>query len=378
MRTALTAARLHDGTALREGHAVLVEGADVLDVLPRGKVPDDVPLTDLGSGTLVPGFVDLQVNGGGGVLLNERPDADGVRAIAAAHRAFGTTALLPTVITDAPEVMRAAAEGVRRARQEGVPGVIGLHVEGPFIDLSRKGAHPPGRIRALSEEDLAWLASLACGAVLLTLSPALVPPGTVRQLVDAGIVVSLGHSDATEEQVRAALDAGASGFTHLFNAMSQLGHRTPGMVGAALADRSSFVGLIADGHHVADTALRVALAAKPHDRIVLVSDAMPPAAGGPDVFHLQGRPATRSGGSLRLADGTLAGSVLTMDEALRYVVHRLGVSLEQAVPMTGLNPARWIGQEARHGRLAPGAAASLVHLSHDLTVKGVWAAGAKV
>jgi N-acetylglucosamine-6-phosphate deacetylase len=372
MRFVLGGARVLTTAGFAEGRAVVVAGGRIEAVVPASEIPAGVPVRDLGGGILVPGFVDVQVNGGGGVLLNEDPTPRGVRAIAAAHRRYGTTGMLPTVITDAPEVMRAAAEAIAQALREGAPGVLGIHVEGPFIDIRRKGAHPPQRVRPLGEDDLTWLSGLDCGVVLLTVSPCDVPPEMIRRLVRAGIVVSLGHSEATDAQALAALEAGASGFTHLFNAMSQLGHRSPGMVGAALSSPGAYAGLIADGFHVDDTALKVALAAKPHDRLVLVTDAMPPAAGGPDAFALQGREAMRRDGKLVLADGTLAGSTLTMDEAVRFAVERLGVALPEALAMASANPAAWIGLGGELGRIEAGYRASLVHLGDDLTVHATW------
>ena len=323
-------------------------------------------LTDFGPGTLAPGFIDLQVNGGGGVLFNEQPTVEGVKAISTAHRRFGTTGLLPTVITDWTEVMARAVEAVRQARAEGVPGVVGIHVEGPFLDLARRGAHPPEHVRAFDEADLEWLDPRGVGTLLLTVSPKAVPPDVIRKLVARGIIVSLGHSDATCEEAMAALAAGARCFTHLYNAMSQLSSRAPGMVGAALSDSQSHIGLIADGHHVDPAAIKIALAAKPRGKIFLVSDAMPTAAGGPDHFHLQGRRVERHGGRLTLADGTLAGSDLTMDEAVRFMAGSGLVSLEEALRMASLYPAELLGIESEAGRLVAGAAADFVHLDDQL------------
>jgi N-acetylglucosamine-6-phosphate deacetylase len=382
MRVALKGARLAtpDG-ALRPG-TLVVEGGVIAEV-GDGQAPAGAEVIRLDGGILAPGFVDVQVNGGGGILLNETPTPEGVLAIADAHARFGTTGLLPTVITDRPEVTWAAVDAVRRAREAGAKHVLGIHIEGPFLDPKRRGAHPPECIRAIGEDDISRLASAAhgpesCGAVLLTVSPAHVPPAVIERLVAAGVTISLGHSDATADQVLAALAAGASGFTHLFNAMSQLAHRAPGMVGAALASPEAYCGFIADGFHVDPLALRVALAAKPVDRMVMVSDAMPPAAGGPDRFELQGREVLRRDGRLELADGTLAGSNLTMAEALRYTVERLGVALPAALAMATANPAGWIGLGGQMGRLAPGLAASLVHLGDDLAVRAAWIAGRPV
>jgi N-acetylglucosamine-6-phosphate deacetylase len=380
MPFALSGATIHADGRLQDGMAVLVTDGIIDGLAPELAIPEEYEVVRLPGGFLVAGFVDLQVNGGGGVLLNDTPTAAGVRGIADAHAAFGTTGMLPTVITDRPEVTWAAVDAVRQARAEGAASVLGIHVEGPFIDLSRKGAHPPECIRDLAPEDFEHLARAArgpesCGAVLLTLSPAHVSPATIEKLVAAGVTVSLGHSEASADQAVAALAAGASGFTHLFNAMSQLSHRSPGMVGAALAEPSAYCGVIADGYHVDPLALRVAVAAKPADRLVLVSDAMPPAAGGPDRFALQGRAVERRDGRLVLADGTLAGSNLTMDEAVRFAVQRLGVPLVTALSMASAHPAAWIGLGHMTGRIAPRLRADLVLLGRDLGVRRVWVAG---
>lgn len=375
MAFALTGARIFDGDKIRDGLAAIVEGARIRDVVTAGRIAADVERRDLGGGLLAPGFIDVQVNGGGGALLNDTPSAETVKRIAASHRKFGTTGLLPTVITDAPEITEQAVAAVRQARAAGVPGVLGIHIEGPFLDPARKGAHEARFIRAMTEADVARLAHADCGAVMLTLAPNKVALAFVAKLAAAGILVSLGHSDAMAAEAQAALAVGARSFTHLFNAMSQMSGREPGMVGAALSDAGSYCGLIADGHHVHDAALKVALAAKARDRMILVSDAMPTAAGGPDRFELQGRTVTRRNGRLQLEDGTLAGSNLTMDEAVRYCTQKLGVSLEDALRMASLNPAAFLKRDRELGRIAPGYLASLVHLSDDLQVLQTWIDG---
>jgi len=375
MAFALTGARVFDGDKIRDGFAVIVEGSRIKDVVDAGRIAAGVTRRELSGGLLTPGFIDVQVNGGGGALLNDNPSVETVKRIAASHRKFGTTGLLPTVITDAPEITEQAIAAVRQARAARVPGVLGIHIEGPFLDPARKGAHDARFIRAMNEADAARLVLADCGVVMLTLAPNKVTPELIGKLVAAGILVSLGHSEATAAEAQAALAAGARSFTHLFNAMSQMTGREPGMVGAALADAQSYCGLIADGHHVHDAAIKVALAAKPHDRIVLVSDAMPAAAGGPDRFLLQGRAVTRRNGRLQLEDGTLAGSNLTMDEAVRYCTQRLGVSLEDALRMASLNPASFLKRNHELGRIVPGYLASLVHLSDDLQVLQTWIDG---
>ncbi|QIG47652.1 N-acetylglucosamine-6-phosphate deacetylase [Nordella sp. HKS 07] len=374
-RFALKGARLFDGDTIREGMAVVIDQEKIESILPAAKLTGDIPTLDLAGGLLAPGFVDAQVNGGGGVLLNEAPTVATIRRMAEAYRIYGTTSLLPTVITDRTDIIHQAADAVATARRENVPGVLGIHIEGPFLDPSRRGAHPPEYIRAITPDDVSWLTRLDCGIVLLTVSPSHVSPETIATLTRAGIIVSLGHSDATAPQAAAALAAGARGFTHLYNAMSQLQHREPGMVGAALADRASYCGIIADGHHVDPLALRVALAAKPRGHIFLVTDAMPPAAGGPARFKLQGREVEVRNGRLALSDGTLAGSVLTMDQALRYCVDILRLDLAEALRMASLYPSAFLGQDRVRGRIAPDYRADLVHLTDDLAVTTTWIDG---
>jgi N-acetylglucosamine-6-phosphate deacetylase len=374
MAFALIGAQVFDGENFQDDMAVVVEGRRISQFIPERDLSAGVERQKLAGGLLVPGFIDVQVNGGGGALLNNSPSVDVVKTIADSHCRFGTVGLLPTVITDAPEVTNAAIAAVRGARAQGVANVIGIHVEGPFLDPARKGAHDPHYIRDLSDGDIKLLANANCGAVMLTVAPNKVSPETICKLVAAGIRVSLGHAEANYTDVRAALDAGASSFTHLFNAMSQVTGREPGMVGTALADDKSFIGIIADGLHVHDTSLKLALKAATFDRFMLVTDAMPPAAGGPDQFELQGRSVQRVNGRLQLEDGTLAGSNLTMDEAVRYCVNHLDLPLASALQMASRNPARFLGRDDL-GRVAPGALASLVHLDDKLNVTQTWVEG---
>ena len=311
-------ARLFDGVALREDCALVVEDGAVQGIAAVAERPRGGAQHDLGGGVLAPGFVDWQVNGGGGVLFNATPTPEAIGAIAAAHRREGTTAILPTVITDAPEVLAAALEAAREAAKS-APGAFGVHVEGPYIDARRKGVHRarihPRHARSRTRDQL--IAAQA-GAMVVTLAPAAVGLDLIARLVAAGVIVSLGHAEASAEEAGAAFAAGASAVTHLFNAMSQLSSRAPGLVGAALADRRIVCGLIADGHHVHETAMRAAFNAKGARAIALVSDAMPPAAGGPPVFELQGRCVTRTGTRLVTDDGALAGAAITMLDSVRY------------------------------------------------------------
>ena len=339
-----------------------------------GERPRGGEQVDLGGGILSPGFIDWQINGGGGVLFNANPTVEGIAAIALAHRRAGVTAFLPTVVTDAPRVLAEALAGAREARDR-VPGALGIDVEGPFIDPGRKGVHPPEFIRPMKAADVDALIAARAGVMVVTLAPASVTTDLIARLAKAGIIVSLGHSDASAEEAQAVFDAGASAVTHLYNAMSQLSSRAPGVVGATLADPRIICGLIADGEHAHALAYRAALAAKGPRGIALVSDAMPPAAGGPGVFELQGRRMTRVGNKLTAQDGTLAGAAITMRDAVDYVVNGLRVPLADALMMATLTPARLLRVDDRIGRLEAGFRADLVHLTDALQVTEVWTGG---
>ncbi|MEE7457515.1 N-acetylglucosamine-6-phosphate deacetylase [Methylorubrum populi] len=378
---AIAAERVFDGERFLSDRVVVLREGRIADL--AAKPPAGMPVTRLAAGAiLAPGFVDCQVNGGGGVLLNDDASVAGIARIAAAHRRGGTTALLPTLITDTRPAIAAAIEGVAAAIRAGVPGILGIHLEGPFLSPARIGIHDPARIAEFGPGDADLLSGLgARGLTLVTLAPERVPPGAVADLVARGVRVCAGHTADDGPAIEAALDEGLTGFTHLFNAMSQMGPRAPGAVGLALAEGDAFAGIIADGHHVGDAQLRLALRLKGRDRLMLVSDAMPPVgcpSGGPrgeGAFTLFGRRITLSGDRLTGEDGTLAGAAITLAQAVRHMSTRGGASLEEALSMASLTPARFLGLEARLGRIAPGYAADLVALSPDLSVLGTWISG---
>lgn len=367
-------ARLFDGERLLDDHALVVEDGVIRALVDVEERPRSAEAIDCGGGILAPGLIDWQINGGGGVLFNAEPTAEGVARIARAFRREGVTGFLPTVVTDAPAVLEAALSAAREAERD-VPGALGIHVEGPFIDPRRPGIHPPQWIRPMREADARMLIEGRAGVTVVTLAPASVPLPLVAELARSGIVVSLGHAEASAEEAEAVFDAGARAATHLFNAMSPLTSRAPGVVGAVLADPRVICGLIADGEHVHPMACRAAIAAKGVGGIALVSDAMPPAAGGPDTFDLNGRRMTRVGLKLVDENGTLAGAAITLRDAVRYVAVTLGLPLASALAMATSTPARLLGLDGRIGRLAPGLEANLVHFTDALDVAGVWIGG---
>ena len=378
---ALTGARIFDGDAWHDGAALVVKGGEIEAIVPSGKIPAGVSRVETGGGLLVPGFVDIQVNGGGGVMLNDHPDVASIETICRAHAPFGTTALLPTLITDTPEITAAAIAAGEDATKRKVPGFLGLHLEGPHLSIARKGAHDPKLIRPMTAADEAALiaARRQLPVLLTTVAPESVKPAQVAALAKAGVIVSLGHSDTGYATAVAFAEAGASVVTHLFNAMSQIGNREAGLAGAAIDTGGLFAGLIADGIHVDPATMAIALRAKKGPgRIALVTDAMATIGTDMTSFTLNGRTIHRKGGSLRLADGTLAGADLDMISAVRFIHRVVGLDLDEALRMASLYPAQAVGQSSRHGRLGAGAAADIVSLSDDLDVRRVWIGGAPV
>ena len=376
MTIALRNGRVLGEEGFREGIAVLVEqgriSALVADDDPRVAAATTV---DLQGHTLLPGFIDAQVNGGGGHLFNNTPDVETLRQICRAHRRFGTTGCLPTLISDDAAVMARAIAATAEAIALGVPGVLGIHLEGPYIAPARKGTHDASKFRVPDAAEVAMAASLRNGVTLLTLAPEQVPAATIQALVQAGVIVAAGHTAGSYEQIRAGLAAGVSGFTHLYNAMSPLQGREPGAVGAALEDADSWCGIIVDGVHVHPASLRVALAAKPRGKLFLVTDAMPPVGAQDPSYSLYGEIITAVDGVVRNAAGALAGSALDMATAVRNTVRLLGVDLAEAARMASTYPAQFLGLGERYGRIAPGFQADLVLLDDDLQVVATWIAG---
>lgn len=367
--------RIFDGRRWHSNAAVLIEAGRIRGLTAWGEVPNGWPQRRLPDGAvLTPGFIDLQVNGGDGILLNDDPTAAGMRAIAGAHRRYGTTACLPTLITDSRQQTQAAIAAARTAA--GSDGVLGLHLEGPFISPARPGIHRADHIATPNLGDLDWLADLAgAGRSLVTLAPERLPDGFLRRLAAAGIRVSVGHSEATAEIVTRAVADGLSGVTHIFNAMPPFVGREPGIVGAALAEPGLTAGIIVDGIHVDPIAVRAAFAAKGADGMALVTDAMPSVGSTLGQFQLMGRTISLHEGRLTAKDGTLAGAHLDMASAVRNAVRLVKLPLEDALRAASLTPARFLGLEHERGVLICDARADMVALTPDLDVIGTWLDG---
>jgi N-acetylglucosamine-6-phosphate deacetylase len=371
---AIVADRIFDGEQMREGHAVLVEGGRIVDVVTADAIPSGVDVRRV-SGLLAPGFIDIQVNGGGGVLFNDTPTVEGIRAIGAAHRKFGTTGFLPTLITDTREKMAGAVAAARAGLDAGVPGLLGVHLEGPFLNPERKGVHDPKYMRPIDDEDLRIMTSLGAGRTLVTLAPEMVSMAAISRLTDAGVIVSAGHTAASYELLQEARKHGLRGYTHLFNAMPPLMSREPGPVGAALDEDDTWVSLIVDMHHVSEQTLRVALSAKKRDKFILITDAMSTVGTELESFELQGRTVFRREGRLTTKDGTLAGSDLDMATALRNLVWKVGSYPPTALRTATTAPAAFLGLDAEFGRLAPNYRANFVLLDERYRVSSTWIDG---
>jgi N-acetylglucosamine-6-phosphate deacetylase len=375
MTHAVATRTLFDGVNLRENVAVLINRGQIIGISKRDEISSSVPVAELPDTVwLAPGFIDIQVNGGGDVLFNDAPAPETIQAIAQAHRRFGTTALLPTLISDSPDKMPKALAAVEQAAAAN-PSILGIHLEGPFLSPEKPGVHDPRALRRPTKEDIALITAKRKSATLVTLAPEQVGEGVIAALVGAGIHVALGHSMATYAQTVAGMRQGLTGFTHLFNAMPPLQSREPGPIAAALESPDAWYGLIVDGVHVAPATLRLALRGAGHP--ILVTDAMPPVGGTRQSFRLNGEDILVRDGRCATRNGTLAGACLDMATAVRNCVQLLDVSLTSALRLASTHPAQFLGLGHVLGRLLPGYRADMVALDPaSVKVVQTWVAGA--
>ena len=375
-RTALTNGRVLTGEGIVSGQVLLLSGPRI-EALAQPQDPrcSDAVMVDLRGQLLLPGFIDVQVNGGGGVLFNDDPTPESIHAIGAAHRRFGTTGFLPTLISDDLDTIGRAITAVQTCLDTGLPGVLGIHIEGPFLNSARRGVHDSKHLRVLDASLLSLLCRLRAGRTMLTLAPEMTTPEIIAKLAAKGLLVSAGHSEASFSETTAAIAHGLRGFTHLFNAMARLDPREPGIVGAALYDADTWCGVIVDGHHVDPIMLKLALRCKRHERFMLVSDAMPTVGSSKSTFVLQGRTIRVVDGICRDENGTLAGTALDMATAVRNAVSLLGLDITEAARMASEYPAEFLGLGHELGRIAPGYRANLVLIDDECHVHKTWIEG---
>jgi N-acetylglucosamine-6-phosphate deacetylase len=375
---ALINGRIFTGEKILHQHVLLVEKGHIIDIVPEHLLPQVKDCYDLNGGLLAPGFIDVHVNGAAGALLNHQPSAQALQTIAQAHREYGTTAFLPTLMTDTWEQMINAVAAVVAAAELGVPGILGIHLEGPYLNVERKGVHSAKRIRIpSSDEDINHLFDVFPAHLikLITLAPERVSPEFIQRLIRHGMIVSAGHTEASYDQMQIALAHGVTGFTHLFNAMSPMTSREPGVVGAALDHGDSWCGLIVDGHHVHPVTLRQAIKAKAKGKMMLVTDAMHTVGQGAGRFDLMGSPIVSENEKVTTLNGTLAGSNLDMATAVRNTVQQVGLGLEEALRMASLYPAQFLKLDHKIGRIAKGFQADLVLIDDHMQVQQTWIKG---
>jgi N-acetylglucosamine-6-phosphate deacetylase len=358
------------------GQAVVVDDSVIVDIVPTDELVQDThEIVDLNGHYLLPGFIDTQVNGGGGVLFNDAPDIDGIKTIVKAHRQFGTTGMLLTLISDELDAVQKGISAVNTAIETGVPGVLGIHIEGPFLNIDKRGIHDATKIRKLTAGIVNELEPVKGGVSVLTIAPETMDPALIRGLKDKGFVICAGHTNATYAETSTAIDHGVTGFTHLFNAMSQLGAREPGVVGAALDHHDTWCGVIADGVHVSGASLRIAYRCKGPEKLMLVTDAMPPVGSSENEFILMGNRITAKDGVCIDAKGTLAGTALDMASAVRNMMKLTDCSLAEASIMASTSPASFLGLEKRTGSIKVGMLADFVVLNEQLNIVEVFNSG---
>lgn len=381
MATALVGARVFDGHQFLDDYAVIINESHIETLLPRDQCPPNISQLDLAGGVLSPGFIDLQVNGGGGYLFNNQPDVKALQAMLSGHRKTGTTSMLPTLISDSRAQQQQGIDAVNTAIEQGETGVLGIHIEGPFFNLEKRGTHKAEFIRSLTDEDIDWLCQAAKPhdkkVTLVTLAPEQTLAGQIRKLSQTGIGVCAGHTNANHHQISDAIEEGLVGFTHLFNAMRPMSARDPGVVGAALADTKCWCGVIADGHHVDPVSLQVAINAKPQGKIFLVTDAMATVGSDNKSFRIYDETISEQDGRLINAEGRLAGSAIGMIDAVRFCHTNMQLALEECLRMASLYPAQFIQKADQLGRIRSGYRADLVHFDQDFTVSRTWVNGAR-
>lgn len=376
MATALVNARIFTSDMWLTQYAVIIDGDKIIDICPENNLPATVSnRIDLHGQRLLPGFIDTQVNGGGGVLFNDAPTIDTLHTMSSTHRRFGTTGFYPTLISDDLSVMAAAIATVDSAIRNKIPGVLGIHLEGPFLNPERRGVHDANKFKVIDEAAFELLTSLKIGKTLITIAPELTRPEIITRLVNAGIIVAAGHSAADYEQTKVALAAGLSSFTHLLNAMTPLTSREPGMVGAALEDNNSWCGIIVDGFHVHPSTLTIAHRAKAAGKMVLVTDAMPSVGASTKDFILNGELICCNNGKLTTATGTLAGSDLNMLAAVRNTIHWLGIDPAEAIRMATQYPATMMGEQHRLGQIKIGYQADMIAIDDEYQLQRSWING---
>lgn len=373
---ALVNCDIYTGIEFIHNKAVVINGNKIHELIPLEKLNPNIEKIDLKNHTIAPGFIDIQVNGGGDVLFNDSPDIKTIKTMLSAHRKYGTTDMLPTLITDSKEKMQMAADTISKCIQENIPGVLGIHFEGPFLNKDKAGVHDKSFIRKVNDTDIDIICSVSEGKTLLTIAPEQVDDKVITDLKERGIVISLGHTSGTYSQAMNAFSLGVDCTTHLYNAMTQLGSREPGVVGAALDHNDSWCGIIVDGIHSDFAAVRIAHKAKNLQKMILVTDAMPPVGGEGLDFNLGEYEISFKNGQCITNGNVLAGSGLDMASAVRNCIQKVGIDKGEALRMASTYPANLLGIDDKIGYIKPGFKANLVILNTQVHVSATIINGA--
>ena len=374
MKQALIGAQLFSGKEFFDNRALLIDGENIIDVINEHDIPNNFEIQKLNGGILSPGFIDLQVNGGGGKLFNNSPDKESLNAIIEAHQHFGTTSIMPTVISDSLNVLKRCATTISE-EIESNKSLLGVHIEGPFFNVKYRGVHQKQYINTINSDYLNLFESLQDFPVMLTLAPECISTKQLKHLKSLGFKILAGHTDASYDQLEEAIKYGLDGFTHLFNAMGQISAREPGVVGSALTFDNTTASIIVDLHHVHPSLIQMAYKQKPQGKLFFVSDSMAPIHHGEPSFELYDEVVSESNGRIINSEGKLAGSSITQIDAIKNAYQSCNIPLNEALAMASRYPAEYLGVANYLGSLESGYRADLTHFSLDFQVQNVWVAG---
>ena len=377
MKQALLGSQIFCGERFYDHHALLIDGNSIIEIVDEKNIPNAFNKIELDQGILAPGFIDLQVNGGGGILFNNSPTKESLNTIINAHQFFGTTSIMPTVISDSIKVLTKCTRAVTQEIKKN-SALLGIHIEGPFFSLKYRGVHQKKYISKLSSEYLELFSNLKEFPVILTLAPECISIKDLNHLASLGLKIMAGHTDASYDELEQAAKNNLNGFTHLFNAMSQISAREPGAVGAALDFDNLYASIIVDLHHVHHSLIKLAYQKKPIGKLFFISDSMATINHGEPTFELYDEVVSEQNGRITNAEGKLAGSSITQIDAVKNAYQKCNIPLDHALAMASRYPAKFIGVDQYLGSLKPNYRADLVHFDSNFKVNNVWTSGVKI
>jgi len=377
MKQAITGSKLFNGIDFIEHKALLIEDQHIAGIVNKDAIPTDFQVKKLEGGILSPGFIDLQVNGGGGKLFNNSPDKESLNTIISAHQYFGTTSIMPTVISDSLNILQKCTDTISNEIDNN-HSLLGIHIEGPFFNVKYRGVHQKQYINTINASYLNLFETLDKFPVMLTLAPECISIKQLKHLNSLGFKILAGHTDANYDQLEEAVKYGLDGFTHLFNAMGQISAREPGVVGSAFDFDETSASIIVDLHHVHPSLINLSFKQKPKGKLFFVSDSMATINHGEPSFELYDEVVSESNGRIINSEGKLAGSSITQIDAIKNAYQKCSIPLESAISMATLYPAEYLGVSDYIGQLKKGYRADLAHFNSNFHVQNVWLAGKQI